>query len=190
MNPLQILASININWLDVVLGLIFAVIIIRSLFTGFSRTVSGLLGALVGFWVAANYYDFMSQRLAFLIRTEMWRGLAAFFLLFLVVYLAFTIAGIIFRGLFQALHLSFLDRLLGGAFGFLKALAISSVIVFILTLTLPPNSPLLKTSYLYPRVSLMARMMTDFVPENLKARFMWKWRRIELQFNKGKRESI
>ena len=190
MNLLNILSSIHINWLDLVLGLIFAIIIVRGLFTGFSRTISGLLGALVGFWVAANHYEFLSQKLAFVIKTEMWRGLAAFFLLFVVVYLAFAIAGILFRGLFQALHLSLFDRLLGGIVGFLKALAISSVIVFILTLTLPSNSPLLKNSYLYPRISTMARVLTDFVPENLKARFMWKWRRIELQFHKGKRESI
>jgi len=172
------------------LGLIFVVIVIRGLFAGFSRTVSGLLGALVGFWVAANHYEFLSQKLAFLIKTEMWRGLVSFFLLFMVVYLAFAIAGILFKGLFHVLHLSFLDRLLGGFFGFLKALAISSVIIFILTLTLPADSPLLKSSCLYPRVSRMTRVMTDFIPENLKARFMWKWRRIELQFSKGRRESI
>ncbi len=190
MNPLHIISSININWLDLVIGLIFAVIVIRGLFTGFSRAISGLLGALAGFWVAANYYQYLAQRLSFLIKTDMWRGLVAFFLLFLVVYLAFAIAGILFRGLFQVLHLSVVDRLLGAAFGFLKALAISSVIIFILTLTLPSNSPLLKKSRLYPRISSMTRVMTDFVPENLKARFMWKWRRVELQFHKGRKEAI
>ncbi len=190
MDPIKFISSLHVNWLDIVLGLIFVIVIIRGFFSGFSRTVSGLIGAIAGFWVAANYYTFVSQQLAFLIKTEMWRGLAAFFLLFLVVYLAFAIAGILVRGFFQALHLSFVDRVLGGLFGFLKALAISAVIVFILTLTLPPKSPLLRTSYLYPRVSEMARMMTDFIPENLKARFMWKWRQVEIQFYKGKRESI
>ncbi len=190
MNPLQTISSININWLDIAVGLLFVVIIIRGLFTGFSRAVSGLLGALAGFWVAANYYQYLAQRLSFLIKTDMWRGLVSFFLLFLVVYLAFAIAGILFRGLFQVLHLSLVDRILGAAFGFLKALAISAVILFILTLTLPANSPLLKRSYLYPKISAMTRVMTDFVPENLKARFMWKWRKIELQFQRGRKQAI
>ncbi|NPA95660.1 MAG: CvpA family protein [Thermodesulfobacteria bacterium] len=187
---MTIISSLQINWLDIVLGLIFVIVVVRGFFAGFSRTVSGLIGAIAGFWVAANYYTAVSQQLAFVIKTEMWRGLAAFFLLFLVVYLAFGIAGILIRGLFQALHLSFVDRFLGAFFGFIKALAISAVITFILTLTLPTTSPLLKTSYLYPRVSAMARIMTDFVPENLKARFMWKWRQVEMQFDKTKSESI
>ncbi len=180
----------NINWLDLVLGLIFVVIIVRGLITGFSRTIAGLAGALVGFWVAANYYQPLAQKMSFLIKTEMWRGLASFFLLFLAIYLAFSIAGILFRGLFHALHLSILDRLLGGLFGFVKALAISAIIIFILTLTLPDSSPLLKNSFLYPKVSQMTRMMTDFVPENLRARFMWKWRKMEMHLHHTKKEAI
>ncbi len=190
MNPLHVISSISINWLDIILGLIFALIMIRGLFTGFSRAVSGLIGALAGFWVAANYYQYLASKVSFLIKSEMWRGLVSFFILFLLVYLAFAIGGILFRGIFQALHLSIIDRLLGGVFGFLKALAISAVIVFILTLTLPSDSPLLKKSYLYPKVSTMTRMMADFVPANIRARFMWKWRKIELQFYKGRKEAI
>ncbi len=190
MDNLNFISSINLNWLDIVLGFIFVIAVIRGLFVGFSRTISGLLGVICGFWVAANQYYFVSQKLQIFMKNEMWRDLLAFFLLFVVVYLVFAIAGIIIKGLFRVLRLSWMDRILGGAFGFLKALLISAIIIFILTLTLPDKSPLLAKSYLYPRVSNLSRIMTDMVPKDLKAKFMWKWRKIEMRFHRGRRESI
>ena len=190
MDTFNFISSINLNWLDVVLGFIFVISVIRGLLIGFSRTISGLLGIICGFWVASNQYYFVSQKLQIFIKNEMWRELLAFFLLFTVVYLVFAIAGIIIKGLFKVLKLSWMDRMLGGAFGFLKALLIAAIIIFILTLTLPDKSPLLTKSYLYPRVSNLSRIMTDMVPKDLKAKFMWKWRKIEAMFHKGRRESI
>ncbi len=186
----QLISNIDLNWLDVILGFIFVIAIIRGLFTGFSRSVAGLLGVLTGFWLAANQYAFVSQRLEVFIKDQMWRDLLAFFLIFIVVYLAFAIFGIIIRGIFKVLSLSWMDRILGGGIGFLKGLLISATLIFILTLILPEKSPLLANSYLYPRVSNLARVMTDLVPEDVKAKFMWKWRKLEIQMHKGRREAI
>ncbi len=190
MDIVHFITTIHLNWLDVILGFIFIIAIVRGLFTGFSRTVAGIVGVLGGFWLAANQYSFVSQRLELFIKNPMWRDLLAFFLIFIVVYLIFAILGIIIKGIFRALSLSWMDRLLGGAFGFLKALLIAAILIFILTLVLPEKSPLLASSYLYPRISNIARIMTDFVPEDVKAKFMWKWRRLEIKMHKGKREVI
>ncbi len=182
--------QIHINWLDLFLGITFLVIIARGFLTGFSRTASSLIGVLVGFWAAVNHYEFVARQLSVFISSDVGRKLLAFFLLFLVIYLCFVIAGILIHGFFKALHLSWFDKILGGVFGFLKAALITGVVTFILTLTLPENSSIIKHSYLYPRVSSLARIMTSMVPDHLKGQFMWKWRRTQMRFQKGRKEAI
>ena len=186
----ELFRAIHINWLDLFLGLTFLVIIVRGFLTGFSRTASSLVGVLAGFWAAVNHYEFIARQLAVFMSNEVGRKLLAFFLIFLVVYLCFVIAGILIYGFFKALHLSWFDKVLGGAFGFLKAALITGVIIFILTLTLPENNSLIRNSYLYPRVSSLARLMTSMVPDHIKGQFMWKWRRTQMHFQKGRREAI
>ncbi len=186
----ELFRAIHINWLDLFLGLTFLVIIVRGFLTGFSRTASSLVGVLAGFWAAVNHYEFVARQLAVFMGNEVGRKLLAFFLIFLVVYLCFVIAGILIYGFFKALHLSWFDKVLGGAFGFLKAALITGVIIFILTLTLPENNSLIRNSYLYPRVSSLARLMTSMVPDHIKGQFMWKWRRTQMHFQKGRREAI
>ncbi len=186
----ELFRAIHINWLDLFLGLTFLVIIVRGFLTGFSRTASSLVGVLAGFWAAVNHYEFVARQLAVFMGNEVGRKLLAFFLIFLVVYLCFVIAGILIYGFFKALHLSWFDKVLGGAFGFLKAALITGVIIFILTLTLPENNSLIRNSYLYPRVSSLARLMTSMVPDHIKGQFMWKWRRTQMHFQKGRKEAI
>ncbi len=186
----DLFATLHINWLDIFLGITFLVIIIRGFMTGFSRTATSLLGVLAGFWAAVNHYEFVARQLSIFISNDVGRKLLAFLLLFLVIYICFVIAGIILHGFFRALRLSWFDKILGGVFGFLKAAVITGVVIFILTLTLPENNSLIKNSYLYPKVSSLARVLTSMVPEHLKGQFMWKWRRTQMKFQKGRKEAI
>jgi len=186
----KLLADIQLNWLDILMGGIFAIAIIRGLMAGFSRTFTTFVGGILGFWLAANHYPELSQKLSLLVSAKLTRDLLAFFLIFIVVYLIFSIAGLIIRKLFRVLHLSWMDRLLGGVVGFAKAFVVAAAIAFILTISLPENSKLLKESYLYPNVSQLTRLVIDMVPEDMKAKFMWKWRRLQMQFARKKQQAM
>ncbi len=182
--------TLHINWLDLFLGITFLVIIVRGFMRGFSQTATSLLGVLAGFWAAVYHYEFVARQLSVFITNEVGRKLLAFLLLFIVIYLCFVIAGILLQGFFKALHLSWFDKILGGIFGFIKAAIITGVVIFILTLTLPENSKLITNSYLYPKVSSLARIMTAMVPEHLKGQFMWKWRRAQMKFYHTHKKAI
>ena len=167
------------NWLDVVIIFILVIAIGRGLWAGFSVAVSTFLGVLLGFWVAAQQFPFVAMQLSHLIKDELWRSLTAFGLLFLVVYLGFLVVGIFMRGFFRVIKLAWMDRLLGGAMGLAKGLIFSGVILFLMTLILPENSPVLRNSVLYPSFSRIAQSLNNLAPENLKGRFMWKWRKLK-----------
>ncbi len=168
--------SLHGNWLDVVLGAVLLIALVRSIWTGFSRSVAGLAGVVAGFFVAVRGFPSLSYRLAPMIENELIRNIVAFLLLFLAVYLVFVIAGILVYGFFKALKLGWFDRTLGAVLGVLKGLLVAGIIMFFLTVVLPPNSPTIQKSYLYPRLKYVIQSLTILVPEQLKGRFMWKWR--------------
>ncbi len=169
---------LHFNVLDIVLGAILLVAMLRGLWTGFSRAFASLLGMVGGFMIAARYYQVVSVKLTPWLANEAARSLSAFLIIFFIVYLAFVIAGILLRGVLAAVKLSWMDRLAGGAMGLVKGVVASALVIFLLTLTLPADSSLLRESTLAPRVSEITRFMISFVPQNIKAKFMYKWRRL------------
>ncbi len=74
--------------------------------------------------------------------------------------------------------------------GLAKGLVLAGVIVFMLTIFLPSNSPLLKKSCLYPALSRVAQVMGSMVPGHLKGRFMLKWRKFYSGPDKGRGQEI
>ncbi len=178
------------NWLDITIIVILAIVIARGLWTGFSMAVSTFFGVILGFWVAAQQFPFVSMKLSPFIHDELWRSLISFALLFLVVYLAFLTAGIILRGFFRVIKLGWMDRILGGVVGLAKGLIFSGVIIFVMTLVLPEGSPLLKKSVLYPKLSRIAQTLNNLAPANIKGRFMWKWRKLEKDRKEAAKASV
>ncbi len=174
----------GLNWLDIGILVMFAVFIGRGLWAGFSVAVSTLFGVVLGFYVAAQQFPFVAVRLSPFVHREPWLSLLSFALLFVVVYLAFLVAGILLRGFFRVIKLSWLDRLLGGVVGLAKGLIFAGIMIFVLTLVLPEGSPLLKKSALYPKLSRVAQVLNNLAPPNIKGKFMWKWRRLEKELLK------
>ena len=168
--------GIHGNWLDVVLAVVLLIALVRSVWTGFTRAVAGVGGVLAGFFVAIRGYPSLAFRLSPMIADELIRNIVAFLLLFLAVYLIFVIAGILLHGFLKALKLGWFDRLMGGILGALKGMLIAGIIMFLLTVVLPANSPTIQKSYLYPRLRYVIQGLTVLVPDQVKGRFMWKWR--------------
>ncbi len=175
---------LHFNWLDLLLGGVLVLTVVHSLWMGFSRSVSSLLGIIFGFWAGINWFPSLSARLVPWIQNGLWSSVIAFILLFLVVYLAFLIAGILVQGFFRVIKLSWVDRSLGAVLGLVKGLVMAGAIVFLLTIFLPQDSPVLRKSALYPELSRVAQVMGLMVPVRIKGRFMWKWRRIYIGHGK------
>ncbi len=171
-------SGLHMNRLDIILGLILILTIARGIWTGFSRTFSTLLGVFLGLWVAVHYFPSLALRLSPFIHDPLWRPLAAFFLMFIIIYLAFVLTGMFVNRFLRSVKLGWVDRLMGAVIGLVKGLVLAGALAFLLTVLLPGNSPLLKDSLLYPRLVRVAKILGNFVPEDMKGCFMWKWRRI------------
>ena len=169
--------GMGFNLLDIFVCIVLAIALIRGILVGFVRSISGLLGLVAGFWTAINYHQLLSQRLHYLIKDQTICFVTGFFLLFFVVYLFFVITGYLLRVFLKAMNLGLLDRGLGGILGAVKGLIVVAIVCFLLTMLLPTKSTFLSRSFFYPRLTILFRTMTTMVPSDLKANFMWRWRK-------------
>ena len=59
-------------------------------------------------------------------------------------------------------------------FGFIKGVILSSIIIIVLTITLPEKTQILNHSKLSPHIMGISKVLVSFVPKDLKNRFMEK----------------
>jgi len=173
----------SFNWLDFVIFILMFLSILKGSFEGFSRAVTTVLGVICGFWAAMNFVRPLALKLSVWFNDPVWPYIIGFLLIFLLVYLSFVVVGIIFKGALKIIRLSWVDNLLGAFVGAVKGMLLVGVLLFLLTLFLPSNSSVLRDSYLYPRFVHFARLLSPLVPEDVRGKFMWKWRHFSYKQN-------
>jgi membrane protein required for colicin V production len=160
-----------VNWLDILLLVILGVSFVAGMMKGLARAVIGLaaviVGLLFGFWFyrqAGSYVPFVeSQRLA---------NILGFFAIFIAILLLGGLLAKLLEKVFKAAHLSWLNRLLGGAFGLLRGLAASAVlIVVIMAFSVKSPPPSVANSHVAPYVIHGARAVAAATPYEVREGF-------------------
>ncbi len=166
----------NFNWLDAVIALLILLSVITSVKKGFSREVIGLVAAFLGLILGLWFYGTAGSWLQPYVSSV---GIA-YFLGFLLVFMGVIILGAIISSIvsrfLRTVGLSFIDRMLGAAFGIVRGLVMSVALVMILvafapgsTAGAPPNAVI--QSRLAPYVIGTSRIITQFAPYELKDEF-------------------
>lgn len=156
--------------LDWVILLLIVISALLAAAQGFILEVFGLAGTLVGFVLAAWEYPRVSPWFANYVSSQWAADMAAFLTIFLcVVLLAGALARIV-RWAVAGVGLRWFDRVLGGAFGAVRGVAISAVIVMAMA-AFVPNSPALRNSALAPYFLVLSRTATWLAPADLRNKF-------------------
>lgn len=177
------------NWLDIVLAILILITVGRGIWTGFIVSVASLIGAIGGFWVAIHNFSFFAPKIYPWFQNEIGARIIAFAALFFLVYLACYLIGIGVRFVLKAIWLGWLDRLLGCILGIAKGVIIAGIVVFILTIFIPQTAPAITNSYIAKQFSDLLKGMTFIAPDELKGRFLWKWKQMQEKSSQSK-ESI
>ena len=157
------------NLLDIVIVVILGYCLVRGIFRGLIKEVSGIIGVLGGFYVAYSYYNKLAHFLSQWISDTSIQNILSFLLLFCAVLIIVSIIGIVVKYLLNIAFLGWTDRITGAVFGILKGVLISCVIIFSLTAFLPKGAPIIKESLLAPYATRVSETMARVVPEELKA---------------------
>lgn len=160
------------NWLDALFVLIVVYSLARGIARGIARELLGLgalvLGLLCGFW----FYPVAGAYLGSWIHSHAVANLAGFLLIFFACLLLGGLAGTLIAKLLRLVKLSWLDRLLGAAFGVVRGVLLCAVLVLValgFAAKGPPRAVV--NSLLAPYVVDAARWMVAAAPHDLKNAF-------------------
>jgi membrane protein required for colicin V production len=157
------------NGLDIAILCILGFTLIRGIMTGLVQSVSGVIGAVAGFYGAYFYYPVLAKFLGKWVEPGSVLNIASFFVIFCAVVIVVTIIGRLLKWVMKIVFLGWVDKLGGGLIGLLKGGIIVAVLVIALTSFLPPKSSVLKNSSLLPYVSGFSEVMMELVPSDFKS---------------------
>lgn len=122
----------DLNYIDIVLGIILIVAAILGYRKGFIVEIASLVAVIVGVWGAINYSDVVADILINDLHVSLQNiNLIAFIVTFVLIILLVLAIGRITTLIVKAMALSFLNRLAGLVFSTLKfAIIISFALMF------------------------------------------------------------
>jgi len=160
------------SWIDLVLALVIASSVLTGFAAGFARVAVGfaalVVGMLCGFW----FYGIVAAYVIDYVTSPAIANLIGFFVILIGVLILGAIIGRILAKFFKWVGLSWLDRLLGGAFGIVRGFLIAAVIVTVLLAFSPsPPPPSVVSSRLLPYVINVSDVLAAVTPREIKDSF-------------------
>lgn len=165
---------LGLSILDWVIVLIVVLSILQAAAQGFFYEVFALAGAIAGYLIAAWEYPRAAAWYARYVTSQWAADIAGFLTIFFVVVLLAGIAGRILRWAVSGVGLRWFDRLLGGLFGVVRGVAVSTVIVLALA-AFSPQSAWLQDSRIAPFMLVSGRALIWAAPPELRQRFRDGW---------------
>ena len=163
----------SMNGFDLMVLVIVLFCMIRGVFRGLIREVSGIVAVIAGFYGAFMYYWILSPHLAFLIQTPAIRDLVGFGVLFCGIVILVGLLAALIRKLMHVVFLGWVDLTFGLIFGTAKGILIVSVMFIMLTTFVPSGSAaLMKRSETAPYLANISRAMTLFISQNVRMDFL------------------
>ena len=178
------------NWLDWTLVAIFLVFIVGSARRGFSREIISLAACIIALACGMWFYGTAGVYIHHAVDSERTANLLGFLAVVFGVLLLGRISGWAVNRFLRTVGLSFLDRLLGAAFGLLKGLLVSVALLTafmafgpILDTTAGAGSGTSRDSVLHSRIAPFvleaSRLAVAAAPMELKSSFQRQYESIK-----------
>ncbi|WP_301099577.1 CvpA family protein [Otariodibacter sp.] len=155
----------------IIIGIIVFSLLV-SLWRGFVQEVLSLVGWVLAFFIASQFYQALSQLLlqvdsVYLQKSEYLRNGIAVAILFLAVLIVSSLINALISKLVDKTGLSGTDRVLGAGFGVLRGIFIVAAILFFLdTFTQFSQSELWKESQLIPHFDFIVKWFFEQLQAN------------------------
>jgi len=160
------------NWLDVVLLIVLLTSVVTSFSAGLARELMGLVSLVLALVLAIWFYGTAGAFLLPYVSSPAIAHFCGFLIVFCGVLVLGAVAGRLLGRLMKVAGLSFVDRLLGAAFGVVRGLLISIAIILAMLAFAPKSPPsAVVNSRVAPYVVDAARMLATLAPHELKEGF-------------------
>ena len=155
------------TWFDYVLIAVVGLSALIGIWRGLVREVFALAGWIAAIGVALLFAGEAAMLIPPSLATPLVRTVIAFTVLFLVILVVVSIAGLLFTKAVRAVGLGLADRTLGGVFGFARGALILLVIALAAGLTAVPKEPFWREAKLAPPLETAAIAVKPYLPPAL-----------------------
>jgi membrane protein required for colicin V production len=121
-----------VNWLDVLLLAVIGFSTFNGYRNGFIRELVSIASVILAIPVAGIFYDDMYPKVEPIVDNENLAALISFLAILMGVMIGGQVAAHLLKRTAEILNLGVLDRIAGGAFGFLKAVFVAQVVLILL----------------------------------------------------------
>jgi len=161
-----------VTWIDIVLAIVVGLSVLSGLKAGFARVGIGFVATLAGIFVGFWCYGIPAEYVRDYVSSKALANLIGFFLIFAAILLLGSLVGRVLASLFKWVGLSWLDRLLGAAFGFVRGVIIAVAIVTVVLACAPkPPPPSIVDSRSVPYVIEASNILAAATPHEIKDAF-------------------
>jgi len=174
----------QLTFIDIVFALVILVSTFFALRKGLAREVISLVALVGGFILAAFYYPAVAGWLASLTKTRAVAELAGFLAIFVSCLVLGAVAAFLVNRIVKMASLEWVDRLLGGGFGLLRGLAVTSIVAFAL-IAFPVRPDVMARSVFAPYLLAGARAAVLLVPQELKDKFYVEYQKVLQNWNQN-----
>lgn len=169
------------NWLDFVLILVVGVSVITGLSKGFARTAIGFVSLILALFLGLWFYGIPAAVIREYLSSQQLANFAGFMAIFIGVLLLGALVEFGVYKLMKITHLSWLDRLAGGAFGVFRGVLIGAAVVTAFMAFAPKSPPAsVAHSRVAPYVMYTARAMVAAAPREVKDGFRNSYDRVRV----------
>ena len=169
------------NWLieatafDILVFIIFVVFLARGIWIGFIRQISSLLAMLGGFLLAGHFDDGFYRLILPYFNNTHTAFLITYALLFVAFFFLIRLVGLGLKKVMDVSLTTWFDRTVGGLFGFIKGIFVSSFILIVITTYMPGGNNYIRKSMTYPFLAQSAKVFLTFIRDhNFRSYFIPK----------------
>ncbi len=160
----------RMNVVDVLAVVIIVFSTITAMMKGFVSELFWIASIIIGFLVAAHFYSEFAYRLLESGVGPIASGFLSFIGLFVAVMVVGAVAGGFVGRVVRTMRLKWVDRLLGGAVGFIKGVLIVTVVFLALT-AFPIRQDLMTGSTLAPYFLTTGNLLVKLCPQDFRRIF-------------------
>lgn len=136
--------GINLTGYDLVVVGLFILFIIRGIWLGLLKQVTGLLALCLGYFVASQYHDRLFPFLKEISDNPKVVFVIAFVILFVVTYVVTLLVGKVLAHVVEITFSTWFDKFLGALLGMVKAAIVAILVHLMLSSILSPESTIIK----------------------------------------------
>lgn len=157
---------LQVNILDIAVALLMAVFTVYGLFRGLVSEVAGLVGVILGFYLARRFQETVQPHVVYVFGNSEWTGLLTYVLVFMGVLAGVSVMAVALRKFMAVTVSPLFDHLMGGVAGFGKGLLLSTGVFYLLNRFLH-DTPIVSQSQLKPFFLNMVDYLRNFLPANI-----------------------